>query len=427
MPEFLTLGELGSFSRGRGGTKSDEVRSGVACVRYGELYTHHDSVIRDFVSFIDSGSVHKYTPIQHGDVVFAASGETHEEIGKAAVFVADYEAYAGGDTVIFRPNSGVEPLFVGYAVNTEDAGRFKARFGQGSSVIHIAGSHLQQLPVFLPAPAEQRRIARVLDTVDGAIRATEALIAKLEQVKKGLLHDLLTCGIDDNGELRDLERHPEQFKDSQLSRIPASWTIHPLIDLAEVRSGVAKNSSRTLTKPVAVHYLRVANVQDGFLDLSEMSKIRINVGEVAKYAVLPGDVLMNEGGDLDKLGRGALWRGEYAPCVHQNHVFVVRCGHSLTPDFLDAWTGAAPARRYFMIAGKQTTNLASINKTAVSQLPVAVPPKREQEAITLVLRCLQARTEAETASLGKLRLVKSGLMDDLLTGRVRLPAAEETP
>ena len=360
-------------------------------------------------------------------MVFAASGETHEEIGKAAVFVADYEAYAGGDTVIFRPNSGVEPLFVGYAVNTEDAGRFKARFGQGSSVIHIAGSHLQQLPVFLPAPAEQRRIARVLDTVDGAIRATEALIAKLEQVKKGLLHDLLTCGIDDNGELRDLERHPEQFKDSQLSRIPASWTIHPLIDLAEVRSGVAKNSSRTLTKPVALHYLRVANVQDGFLDLSEMSKIRINVGEVAKYAVLPGDVLMNEGGDLDKLGRGALWRGEYAPCVHQNHVFVVRCGHSLTPDFLDAWTGAAPARRYFMIAGKQTTNLASINKTAVSQLPVAVPPKREQEAITLVLRCLQARTEAETASLGKLRLVKSGLMDDLLTGRVRLPAAEETP
>ena len=222
MPDFFTLGELGSFSRGRGGPKSDEVRSGVACVRYGELYTHHDSVIRDFFSFIDSASVHKYTPIQHGDVVFAASGETHEEIGKAAVFVADHEACAGGDTVIFRPNSGIEPLFVGYAVNTEDAGRFKARFGQGSSVIHIAGSHLQQLPVFLPAPAEQRRIARVLDTVDEAIRATEAVIAKLEQVKEGLLHDLLTCGIDDNGELRDPERHFGQFRDSPLGRIPAS-------------------------------------------------------------------------------------------------------------------------------------------------------------------------------------------------------------
>lgn len=270
-----------------------------------------------------------------------------------------------------------------------------------------------------PALPEQQEIAKILDTLDETIHKTEQVIAKLRQMKQGLLHDLLTRGVDENGELRDPERFPEQFKDSELGRLPRGWEVQRLSKIAEVRSGVAKNTNKTVSDPVAVNYLRVANVQDGYLDLSEVSQLTISKGDLERYSVLPGDVLMNEGGDLDKLGRGTVWRGQLTPCIHQNHVFVVRCGSSLDPEYLNAWTSASSARRYFLVAGKQTTNLASINKNAIGQLPVAIPPKAEQTAIVQALATLDGQVSSEGNRLSKLQTLKKGLMHDLLTGRVR--------
>jgi type I restriction enzyme S subunit len=243
----------------------------------------------------------------------------------------------------------------------------------------ISRSDVLSIPFGAVALPEQTKIAEILDTVDDAIRKTEQIIAKLEQLKQGLLHDLLTRGIDENGELRDPERHPEQFKDSELGRIPREWTIKSLEHLATIQSGIAKNSSQSVRNPTLVHYLRVANVQDGYLDLSEMSRIPIAAGDLDRYRVLPGDVLMNEGGDLDKLGRGCVWDGQVDPCVHQNHVFVVRPDTALDSEFLNAWTGSSQAKRYFMRVGKQTTNLASINKTSLGGLPIPVPSPCEQK------------------------------------------------
>ncbi len=195
-----------------------------------------------------------------------------------------------------------------------------------------------------------------------------------------------------------------------------------LVDLAEIRSGIAKNSNTAITNPVFVHYLRVANVQDGFLDLTEMSQLQVNRDDIKRYAVLPGDMLMNEGGDLDKLGRGALWSGEFSPCVHQNHVFVVRCGSSLLPAYLKAWTGSSAARKYFLLAGRQTTNLASINKTSLGLLPVPLPSSRaEQEAIAEALSDADALIESLDQLIVKKRQIKQGAMQELLTGKRRLP------
>jgi len=150
---------------------------------------------------------------------------------------------------------------------------------------------------------------------------------------------------------------PDGYMQSEVGLIPEDWEVRQLVNLTSIRTGFAKNAKRVVASPVNVHYLRVANVQDGYLDLSEISKIPVTQNDLSRFAVLPGDVLMNEGGDLDKLGRGAMWHGEYDPCIHQNHVFVVRCGSSLLPDYLNAWTGGEIARRYFTVAGKQTTNL----------------------------------------------------------------------
>lgn len=211
------------------------------------------------------------------------------------------------------------------------------------------------------------------------------------------------------------------YKLTQVGVIPEDWEVRPLSALAEIRSGIAKNANVSVSDPVTVHYLRVANVQDGFLDLSHMSKIRLSRSDLQRYAVQAGDVLMNEGGDLDKLGRGSVWRGEFAPCVHQNHVFVVRCGSKLSPEFLNCWTGSAPARRYFKVAGKQTTNLASINKTALGYLPVILPCPDVQRAIAQALSDIDALIEALERLIAKKRDIEQSAIQQLLTGKRRLP------
>jgi type I restriction enzyme S subunit len=177
------------------------------------------------------------------------------------------------------------------------------------------------------------------------------------------------------------------------------------------------NSKRKFIDPITAHYLRVANVQDGYLDLSEMKTIQVERSDLERYRVHPGDVLMNEGGDLDKLGRGCLWGGQYAPCVHQNHVFVVRCNAAVLPAFLNKWTETSTARRYFMVAGKQTTNLASINKTQLGGLPIVTPPVSEQTRMVRFMNTFEKREKTEVRQLEKGKLIKQALMQDLLTGR----------
>jgi type I restriction enzyme S subunit len=203
--------------------------------------------------------------------------------------------------------------------------------------------------------------------------------------------------------------------------IPMEWDAKPLSRLAQIQGGIAKNSNVDPVDPISVHYLRVANVQDGFLDLSKMSKIYISRHDLLRYSVLPGDVLMNEGGDLDKLGRGAIWHGEFYPCVHQNHVFVVRCKAALLPEYLNVWTATSRARRFFLLAGKQTTNLASISKSSLGELPVALPPLPEQHAIAAALGDVDGLLGGLDRLIAKKRDLKQAAMQQLLTGQTRLP------
>ncbi len=206
-----------------------------------------------------------------------------------------------------------------------------------------------------------------------------------------------------------------------IGELPSDWVLVRLLDVAEVRGGVAKNSNVSVSDPIEVAYLRVANVQDGYLDLGEVSKIKINKTDLKRYSLLPGDVLMNEGGDLDKLGRGALWLGEIETCVHQNHVFSVRCKPQLLGDYLNVWTGSANARRYFLLAGKQTTNLASISKSSLGEMPISLPSLEEQRAIATALSDVDALIAGLEKLIAKKRDLKQAAMQQLLTGQTRLP------
>ncbi|MBD3886254.1 restriction endonuclease subunit S [Phormidium tenue FACHB-886] len=168
--------------------------------------------------------------------------------------------------------------------------------------------------------------------------------------------------------------------------LPSDWNIIRLDNLAEIVSGVTKGRKLEGRSTICVPYLRVANVQAGHLDLKEIKEIEVSVDEVEKFRLKPGDVVMTEGGDRDKLGRGAVWQGEVDLCLHQNHIFRVRPKIDiLDPYYLEAYLGSPEAQTYFLRCAKQTTGIASINMTQLRAFPVLLPPIAEQRRIAAIL------------------------------------------
>lgn len=189
--ETKRLGEIGHFLKGRG-VKRDDAQSGpLACVRYGEIYTAHDDWVRTFHSWISPEVAATATRLEYGDLLFAGSGETKEEIGKCVAILTAVEAYSGGDIVILRP-SNVDALFFGYALNMPRVARQKASLGQGDAVVHISAAALAQVSLAVPSIEEQTAIATVLSDIDAEIAALERRRDKTRAIKQGMMQQLLT-------------------------------------------------------------------------------------------------------------------------------------------------------------------------------------------------------------------------------------------
>jgi len=189
--EVRRLGELGTFFKGSGVRKDDSQSGELPCIRYGEIYTRHSDYIKKFYSFISPEVAATARLLKQGDLLFAGSGETKEEIGKCVAYVDSFEAYAGGDIVILRPQN-VDPLFLGFSSNTPSINRQKASRGQGDAVVHISSSSLADIIVQLPPLPEQTAIAAVLSDMDAEIAALEAQRDKTRTLKQGMMQELLT-------------------------------------------------------------------------------------------------------------------------------------------------------------------------------------------------------------------------------------------
>ncbi len=259
----------------------------------------------------------------------------------------------------------------------------------------------------MPEPNEQAIIARILDAVDVAIERTRAAVERARELDHSLLNTLLENG---------LRNQPQKE-----GKYPAHWQIHRIDEVAEVGSGLTLGRDVSGYKTVELPYLRVANVQDGHLDLSEVKTIRVPVSEVDRYRLEVGDVLMTEGGDIDKLGRGTIWEGQIPDCLHQNHIFRVRTNRQIVEPYYFAFMVESDiAKRYFFRVAKRTTNLASINKTILRAFRFAVPPLEEQREIVKVIKAAKARIEALKQKQEAFYELKKSLMHDLLTGKVRV-------
>ena len=192
-------------------------------------------------------------------------------------------------------------------------------------------------------------------------------------------------------------KEPLPAATAELPTLPEGWTWARLDCIAALKGGITVDSKRVDPNAQAVPYLRVANVQRGFIDLSEVKFINASASDIADLRLENGDVLFNEGGDRDKLGRGWIWESQLADCIHQNHVFRARMYLGAMSPKLVSWWGNTFGKDYFLRVGKQTTNLASINLGKLSEFPVPVPPQAEQLRMVLEIeRLLSVVDEVET-------------------------------
>ncbi|MCX6937385.1 MAG: restriction endonuclease subunit S [Verrucomicrobia bacterium] len=177
-------------------------------------------------------------------------------------------------------------------------------------------------------------------------------------------------------------KEPTALDSEKLFKLPEGWAWATLDSLADVKGGITKDQKRKHTVPArSVPYLRVANVQRGYIDLTEVKEIVATEDDIRELTLKPGDILFNEGGDRDKLGRGWVWNGELPECIHQNHVFRARLYITDLSSKLISWYANTFGQKFFFDEGKHTTNLASISMTKLKRLPVPIPPSTEKTRI----------------------------------------------
>ncbi|MEK9500141.1 restriction endonuclease subunit S [Gaopeijia maritima] len=393
---LLTLNELGSVRKCRGGSKRDEVAHGLPVVRYGELYTRHHEVIRDFYSFLSAERSPEYTELEPGDVLFAGSGETLDEIGKSAVFLGPAPAFASGDIVLLRPGPQLDPLFAGYATNGPDAVRQKARVGQGSSVMHIYAHSIGRLRLLVPPLPEQRKIAEILSSVDDAITATQRVISQTDRVKKGLLQTLTTRGI---GHTR--------FKQTVIGEIPEAWKVARLGELFRRRQEGGLKGLPTLAVTLDAGLVRREQLErriDSELSVEDHLLVRDRDLVYNTMRMWQGGCgFAGEDGIVSPAyvvaaTKGAL-RSEYASFLFQSRAMI---------------------NRFFSFSQGITRDRLRLYWDHFSMVRMALPSPTEQREIAEVLASVEIGRDGSNRNLLRLTRLKRGLMQDLLTGRVRV-------
>lgn len=263
-----------------------------------------------------------------------------------------------------------------------------------TTVTHLSSLDIARLPIPVPALTDQRTFVSVVGAISsmaaaGASHVRQAQVA-IERFRKSVLQAACSGRLTADwreatvgqGTKPSFAAHLKAV--SSLVDTPPEWSWFSLGDLADIQGGIQVGASRRTREPMrAVPYLRVANVQQGRLDLSEIKTIMAPENAIAALRLRPGDILFNEGGDRDKLGRGWVWEGQIEECIHQNHVFRARLlDERMQPRFY-SWYGNSIGMAYFYTEAKQTVNLASLSKTKLSQMPVPAPPIEEQEEIVL--------------------------------------------
>ena len=340
--------------------------------------------------------------VQPNDVLVERSGGGPKQPVGRVVMVRDIMPETGFANFVqtLRPNTDeIVPELLFWTLHQLNKSGFVERLQHQTTQMRNLDLR-DYLKVLLPVPAdpiEQTRIAETLKAADDHIRAIEEQIHKTERVKKALL---------------------QSFPPS-----PKHGSGIPLHQVADITSGFTKGRDLSGHETMQVAYLTVVNVLDGRVDISDLSTTEVKLHEVEHFGLRNGDILMTEGGDRDKVGRGSIWLGQVPQVVCQNHIFRVRLNaEKVLPWFMHYLLQTFTAKRYFATRAKQSSNLCSINSREMRLFELPKLTTKEQIPWVERLSSADAMIAAVEAQLTAARRVKQSLLQNLLTGKIRLKA-----
>lgn len=392
------------------------VPEGWRTVRLGEVFeqivnTGHTADLPVLSVTLDRGVVHRsslarkmereverrqYLRVQPGDIAY----NTMRMWQGGSGLVRD-EGYLSPAYTVCRARPEEDPEFWALAFKSAAMIRAFRAHSQGFAKdrYRLYFHHFATVPALRPPLAEQRKIAAILASMEDSIDKSRRAIECQGMLKRALLGRL--------------------FEDGS-----SKGRFNRLDSVAYVQTGVAKGKP-PVGHSLEVPYLRVANVQDGYLDLREVKTIRVAPDVLDRYSLREGDVLFTEGGDADKLGRGCVWQGQITPCLHQNHIFAVRVDRELLlPEYLSYFGSSRAGRDYFLSCSKQTTNLASINSSQLRAMPVPIPPLDEQHKVVAAIGSIEMFSKSDYAVQKNLLAIKATLSTALLSHQIRVTPDE---
>ena len=312
-----------------------------------------------------------------GDIIFARRRAYQRKLA-----VAEMGGICSAHAMVVRAKPDVVlPEFLPFLMMSDKFMNRAVEISVGSLSPTINWSTLKREEFDLPPLHQQRQIAEILRAADEACVAHERAIYSADAAYNAKTSDVFGNG----------------GRGSPHVRFP----VKRLDEVAFLQSGIAKGKRIAVTVPtIELPYLRVANVQENYLELSEIKTIVVPKDEKSRYLLQDGDVVICEGGDFDKVGRGAIWRGQIANCLHQNHIFCLRADRSLLlPEFLALQLSSPYGKRYFLGCAKKTSNLASINSTQVKAFPLQIPQLSEQKRIVCEIDQLRSAKDALASNL----------------------------
>lgn len=378
------LGDVAEFIRGITFKPDDVVpvdaHDAVVCMRTKNVQTLLDC---DDLLAVPSQFVRRKDQYLYEGDILVSSANSWNLVGKCCwVPALPWRAAFGGFISVLRGDANrVDRRYLYWWFASERIQALLRSFGQKTTNIsNLNIERCLQLELPLPSVKEQRRIAAILDKADALRSKRREALSQLDRLAQATFVEMF------GDPLTNSKGWPEGIS---------------LGEVADVVSGVTKGRKLDGKTTREVPYLAVANVQDMRLNLSAVKRIEATEEEIGRYALRDGDLLLTEGGDPDKLGRGTLWHGELPECIHQNHVFRVRVtADSMTPYFLNWLVGSQRGKRYFLKSAKQTTGIASINMTQLRGFPLLLPPVSLQREFEETIGALQRHTARLRAAEG---------------------------
>lgn len=391
---MVSLFELAEINPNSPKLSGDDMVSFLPMSDVSEVGTTAVSTLRPYRE-VKSG----YTGFCDADVLVAKITPCFENNKIAQAVLPTQYGFGSTEFHVIRPRSEAEGRFLLHFlrqdwVRHEGERRMTGSGGQRRvPKVFLEGLKLPNL-----TKSEQKRVAAILDQADELRRMRGEMIARHSDLGKAIFFEMF-------GDVRLNERR---------------WAEGPhLQDIADIASGITKGRKLNGQITRAIPYMTVATVQDGHLKLDEVKTIEATEREIERYRLQHGDILLTEGGDPDKLGRGTMWEGEIAECIHQNHVFRVRVtDQRLNPVFATWLIGSPRGKAYFLKAAKQTTGIASINSTQLKQFPLLLPPIDLQNEFAARLSALKAGKEVLTTAMQQAEALFASLQHRAFRGEL---------